>query len=199
MTVLPLIDERELLIQLGDGKETAFNILYDRYANKIYSRLLKLTQSEQLADELLQDTFIILWNKRHTINPDLSIKSWLYKVAENEVYQLYRKIARDKKLQEHIVSTFIETYSHTEENIYFKENNELLERAMQKLTPQRKQAFRLCRLEGLSYHEAAEQMGVSVSTVSNHLVQATSMVRNYIFQSREHMVLLFSILLFKSL
>lgn len=185
MNTLPLIDERKLLINLGDGKESAFNSLYQLYANKIYSRLLKLTQSEQLADELLQDTFIILWNKRHTINPDLSIKSWLYKVAENEVYQLYRKIARDKKLQEHIVSTFIETYSHTEEGIFYKESQELLAEAMEQLTPQRKEAFKLCRIEGMSYQEAATKMGVSVSTVSNHLVQATNLVRAYIFRSKE--------------
>lgn len=195
MPVLSLIDERELLIKLGDGEETAFNTLYQQYANKIYSRLLKLTQSEQLADELLQDTFIILWNKRHTINPDLSIKSWLYKVAENEVYQLYRKIARDKKLQDHIVSTFIETYSHTEEGLFYKESQDLLNKAIEQLSPQRKEAFKLCRIEGMSYQEAATQMGVSVSTVSNHLVQATGIVRNYIFQSQERMALLVSILL----
>jgi len=185
-----LYDEKELLIKLGEGKETAFNTLYDLYSNRIYNRLLKLTQSEQLADELLQDTFVILWNKRDTINPDLSIKSWLYKVAENEVYQLYRKIARDKKLQEHIVSTFLESYSHTEEGIYLKESQELLDKAMDQLSPQRKQAFKLCRLEGMSYQQAAEIMGVSSSTVSNHLVQATSMVRDYIFKSKERIALI---------
>ncbi len=190
-------DERNLLIKLGAGEETAFNTLYKLYGNRIYNRLLKLTQSEQIADELLQDTFVILWNKRHTINPDLSIKSWLYKVAENEVYQLYRKIARDKKLQEHIVDTFIETYSHTEEGIFYKESQELLSKAMEQLTPQRREAFKLCRIDGMSYQEAASKMGVSVSTVSNHLVQATSVVRDYIFQSNERMVLLFSILLLK--
>ncbi|WP_286920401.1 RNA polymerase sigma factor [Flavobacterium sp. UBA4197] len=190
MKAKALYDEKELLIKLGEGKETAFNTLYDLYSNRIYNRLLKLTQSEQLADELLQDTFVILWNKRDTINPDLSIKSWLYKVAENEVYQLYRKIARDKKLQEHIVSTFLESYSHTEEGIYLKESQELLDKAMDQLSPQRKQAFKLCRLEGMSYQQAAEIMGVSSSTVSNHLVQATSMVRDYIFKSKERIALI---------
>ncbi len=198
MQILTATDEKELLLRLGAGEETAFNTLYKLYSNKIYNRLLKLTQSEQIADELLQDTFVILWNKRHTINPDLSIKAWLDKVARNEVYHLHRKLAHDKKLQEHILSTFIETYSHTEENIYFKESHELLEKAMQELSPQRKQAFRLCRLEGLSYQEAAEQMGVSVSTVSNHLVQATSIVRSYILRSRERMAILLSILLVKN-
>lgn len=190
-------DECNLLIKLGAGEETAFNTLYKLYGNRVYNRLLKLTQSEQIADELLQDTFVILWNKRHTINPDLPIKSWLYKVAENEVYQLYRKIARDKKLQEHIVSTFIETYSHTEEGLFYKESEELLNKAMEQLSPQRKEVFKLCRIDGLSYQEAANQMGVSVSTVSNHLVQATNLVRTYIFQSQERMALLISILLFR--
>src|SRR5690606_30163719 len=103
-------------------------VLYNKYSNRIYNMLLKLTHSSELADELLQDTFVILWNKRSDIDTDQSVKSWLYKVAQNEVYQLYRKIARDRKLQEHVVLTFVESYSHTEESIYYKESQELLEK-----------------------------------------------------------------------
>lgn len=188
-------DETELLQNLVVGNQYAFDLLYKRYSNRIYNRLLKLTQSQQLAEELLQDTFVILWDKRHTINPQLSVKAWLYKVAANEVYLFYRKLARDKKLQEHVVANFVESYTHTEEALYQKESRALLQQAMEQLPPQRREVFRLCKLEGHSYEETAVIMGISPSTVSNHLVKASNTVRQYIFQSQERIALLVTFLL----
>ena len=194
----PLYDEKELLHQLKAGDQKAFGVLYQQYSNRIYSHLLRLTQAEHLADELLQDTFVILWEKRHTINPDLSIKSWLYKVAANEVSQFYRKLARDKKLQEYVILSFTEAYSHTEEDIYAKESKALLNNAIAQLSPQRQQAFTLCKIEGRSYEETAKIMGIAPSTVSNHLVKASDSIRQYIFRSKGNAAILIIALLFKS-
>ncbi|THF52991.1 RNA polymerase sigma-70 factor [Flavobacterium supellecticarium] len=195
MKRLQSIEELDLLPKLQNGDQNAFTALYNKYSNRIYNMLFKLTQSQELTEELLQDTFIILWNKRSDIDPDQSVKSWLHKVAQNEVYQLYRKIARDRKLQEHVVLTFVESYSHTEEGIYYKESQELLEKAMSQLSPQRRQVFQLCRIDGHSYQQVAEIMGISVSTVSNHLVQATGIVRDYIFKSKERIAIIIAVLL----
>jgi len=191
--------EKELLIKLKSGDRKAFEQLYTIYSNRIYGRLLKLTQSEHLADELLQDTFIILWEKKHQINTELSCKAWLYKVAENGLFQFYRKLARDKKLQEHIAANFTEAYSHTEEDIYLKESKDLLHKAIDQLSPQRREVFTLCKIEGRSYEEAAAILGISPNTVSAHMVKATSAVRTYLFRSREGAALLLTLILFKGL
>lgn len=188
-------NEQELLLRLVAGDRYAFECLYRHYSNRIYGRLLKLTQSEQLADELLQDTFVRLWEKRSTINPELSFKSWLYKVAENEVFLFYRKLARDKRLQEYVVQHFTEAYSHTEEAIYLAESRELLHSAMGELSPQRKEVFTLCKLEGKSYEEAARIMGISPATVSNHLVKAMQVIRQYVFRTKEYSALIAAVFL----
>src|SRR5690606_5746448 len=99
----------------------AFEEVYKFYSPRIYKRLLRLTAIEDIATELLQETFITLWEKRESINPDLVFKAWLYKVAENGVYQYYRRVARDQTLQQHILTSFTESYSHTEENLILKE------------------------------------------------------------------------------
>lgn len=189
--------EKELLIRLQSGDRTAFEQLYYIYSDRIYGSVLKLVKAEDIADELLQDTFVILWEKRHLINPDLSFKSWLYKVARNEVNQFYRKLARDKKLQDYVVATFTEQYSHTEEDIYLKESRDLIDKAIEQLSPQRKEVFTLCKLEGKSYEEAAGILGISSSTVSNHLVKANVAVRQYLFQSKESLAVLIAAILFK--
>ena len=199
MLALNSLVEKELLIRLQSGDRKAFEQLYGIYSVRIYGRLLKLTQSAQLADELLQDTFVILWEKRYQINTELSCKAWLYRVAENEVYQLYRKIARDKKLQDHIVANFTEAYSHIEEDYFLGESRTLLEKAIGQLSPQRREVFTLCKLEGKSYEEAASILGISPNTVSSHLVKATGNIRDYLFRSKESVALIITAIIFKSL
>jgi RNA polymerase sigma-70 factor (family 1) len=199
MLALNSFVEKDLLIKLQSGDRKAFEQLYKFYSDRIYSRLLNLTRVEHLADELLQDTFVILWEKRHQLNAEQSCKAWLYKVAENELMQFYRKVARDKRLQEHIVATFKEAYSHTEEDLYLKESRELLNKAIDQLSPQRKQVFTLCKMEGKSYDEAAGILGISPFTVSNHLVKATSNIRDYLFHSKESLAVILIAIVIKGL
>ncbi|MDX3916954.1 MAG: sigma-70 family RNA polymerase sigma factor [Pseudosphingobacterium sp.] len=192
MSLNPVIDEKELVERLRQGDERAFTHLYGIYSDRIYTRLLRLMATADLAKEILQDTFVTLWEKRQTLNPELPIKAWIYKVAENKVYQLYRKIGRDTRLQQHILENFTELYSHTEEDLHLKESRLLLQQAIEQLSPQRRKVFELCRIEGKSYEETARILGLSVPTVSNYLVKATELVRKYMFRSDRTAVLLFT-------
>lgn len=178
-------DEKELLLRLQEGDHEAFGKLYNFYCDRIYGRLARLSGSESMAAELLQETFVILWEKRYTINPELSFKSWLYRVAENNVYQYYRKLARDAKMQQHVMAHFSELYSHSEEDLILKESRQILQEAISKLPEQRRRVFQLCKIEGRSYNEAARILGISPSTVSNHLVKANAIVKTYIFKSQQ--------------
>lgn len=199
MTVTSHADEKELLGALRLGDRAAFDVIYFRYSGAIYGRLLKLTRSSDVAAELLQEIFVRVWNKHHLIHPELSFRSWLYQVAENEVYGFYRRLGRDRRLQEHITAGFIEAYTHTEEDIYRRESMELIHEAVNLLPPQRRQVFTLCKLEGKSYEEAADMLGISASTVSNHLVKAMSSVREYVFRSSQHTAMIMTAILFGEL
>ncbi|MFD2969208.1 RNA polymerase sigma factor [Sphingobacterium bambusae] len=180
----PIEQEEQLLRKLKDDNRRAFDSLYNHYSPRIYGRLLRLTGSEDLSIELLQETFIILWDNRHRINPDQCFRGWIYKVAENCVYQYYRKLARTAKLQQHIAQIFEEGYLHTEENMILKESLALLKEAVALLPEKRRKVFELCRIKGLRYEEAAKMLEISSSTVSNHLVKATAFVKEYVSKSQ---------------
>lgn len=192
-------DEEAVLVELKAGSEPAFGHLYAQYSEQIYARLLRLLKDQDTADEILQDLFLKIWEKRQSINPHQSFKSYLYTVAENLVYDYFRKLARDKKLQEKFRLVSTELYTHTEEELLNKENKEIIDKAIALLPPQRKAAFILCKVEGKSYEEAAEIMGVSASTVSNHLVKATRTVREHISKSGDQMLALLMAVLLKQL
>nr|WP_121269249.1 RNA polymerase sigma-70 factor [Pedobacter schmidteae] len=185
-------NEQDTLNQLKAGEELAFGRLYAHYSEMIYGRLLRLLKDQDVADEIIQDLFLKVWEKREYINASQSFKSYLYTIAENLVYDHFRKVARDRKLQEKFRLVTTELYTHTEEDLLNKESREMINKAIETLPPQRKTAFILCKIEGKSYEEAAGIMGVSVSTVSNHLVKANLSIKAYLNRSQDLLPVLFA-------
>jgi RNA polymerase sigma-70 factor (family 1) len=168
-----------IIRQLQHGSEQAFTLLYDIYSKQLYRNILRLVKDEDVAEELLQDLFLKIWESRGNINPEKSFKSFLYKVAENLVYAHFRKLAKDNKLIAKLVVSYVDVDTYAEEAMIAKENHELLKKAIEKLPPQRKRIFTLCRLEGKSYEEVSNELGISTSTISNHIVKANKTVKQY--------------------
>lgn len=188
-------NEKELLTLLKKGQQDAFTQLYHLYSERIYLNILKLVKQEQVAQEILQDIFIIVWEKRDTIDIQSSFRSYLFRIGENKVIDFYRKARRDQNLYAYIKAVATEHYTHIEEALLNRENAELLQKAVNSLPAQRKQVFELCKLQGKSYQEVSEALGISPSTVNDHIVKATRAIRQYIYANREinTALLLFSV------
>lgn len=92
-------------------------------------------------------------------------------------YDHFRKVAIDRKLENYLLSVTDETYSHIEEELVYKESNQLFLDAVAKLSPQRKQVFTLCKMEGKSYHEVSNLLNISTSTISDHLLKSNKFIR----------------------
>ena len=174
-------DERELVKDLVKGDQNAFNLLYQKYSSLIYQKIFLMTKYEHIADELLQDIFLKIWSNRANINPDKSFKAWLYTIAQNVVYDYYRKLANDKKMQDYFIESFANLYSETEDYLLNKERNAILNAALETLSPKRREIFKLCKFEDKSYKEVADILQISPSTVSNQLVAAIKSIKEYIF------------------
>ncbi|MVN90626.1 sigma-70 family RNA polymerase sigma factor [Mucilaginibacter sp. HME9299] len=158
----------------------------------LLAKILRMVKDTSAAEELLQDVFLKVWSNKEKIDSNQSFKPWLYAIAINGVYDYYRKLSRDTRLQEEMINRFEEFYNSAEDDSIFEKRRELLDQALQKLPSQRLAVFKLCRIEGKSYQEAALELGISASTVSNQLVQATKTIKEYIFNSKTLMFLLIS-------
>lgn len=190
------IEETDLLRNLKDGDREAFASIYRLYSPNLHHKLDRMVKITEISDELLQDVFLKVWLSRTALDPDRPFAPWLYTIARNTVFEYYRRLALDKKLQAHLTETFVEFYDQTEDYILNKERNAALQEAINQLPPQRKEIFRLCRVEGKSYKEAAEILNISASTVSNQLVSATKSVKDYIFlNSKEFLVFMIAMYL----
>lgn len=196
MSINHFPDEGAYLHRLINADREAFTFMYNTYSAGLYQKIHRMVKISEICDELLQDIFLKVWLNKHTIDPQRPFKPWLYTIAQNTIYDYYRKLAQDKKMQDHLIHTFAAFYNQTEDYIYNKERTVVLNEAIEQLPPQRREIFRLCKLEEKSYKEVAEQMNISVSTVSNQLVHATKAVKTHVFlHSKDFLVFVIALYL----
>lgn len=191
------MDEKELLIRLKSGEQHAFVLLYDKYSRRIYQNTLRVIKIPEIAEELLQDTFVRIWEKKQYIDPEKSFQAYLFRIAQNLAYDHFRQIAKDQKLSEQLL-TLVEEYNPLDELIETKQSITLLNSALKNLPVKRREVFTLCKLEGRSYQEVSSLLGISESTINDHIVKATKSLKQYFVQSREiSLTILLSLLLIK--
>ncbi|GGH25306.1 RNA polymerase sigma-70 factor [Sphingobacterium alkalisoli] len=183
---MPPYNEKDLLIKLRDGDYVAFETLYHTYSKRIYWKFRRMIKIDEEVEELFQELFVRIWERREKVDVNQPFSAYLYRIAENMVYDFYRKAARDQKLHDAILSISNEAYEHIEESIFKDETNDLIDRAIATLPPQRRQAFILCKLEEKSYEEAATIMGISPNTIHNHIVKATQSLKVYFGRQGNH-------------
>lgn len=173
------LEEANLILSLKEGDKNAFAKLYDRYKSPLTANLFKLLKSEEITFDILQDLFLKIWENRKNIDPQKSFRSYLFKIAENMVYDYYRKAARDSKMQLTIMQTSTELYSYIEEEMLIKEHSGFLRAAVALMPPQRRQVFTLCKLEGKSYKEVEALLGIGPKTINSHLFQASKFLKEH--------------------
>ncbi len=183
MTVASHHDETLLLQQLRDGSERAFELLYQRHAKPILWKLRRMVKDPDEADELLQNLFVKIWEKREQIVINQTFDAYLYRVAQRMAVDYFRSLARQSKLYEQAQSEMTEVIDNTQELLEAKETQQLLNNAISLLPEQRRRAFTLCKIEGKSHQEAARIMEISPNTVHNHLVKAVGFVKDYMEKS----------------
>ena len=171
------LDEKALVALLRAGQQAAFEKIYELYKERLLGFILKLVKVEEVAGEVLQEVFIKIWTHRESIDENLSFKSYLFRITENVVYDYYRKIARDKKLQTKLVAIASSNYRHVEEEIIGKEERLLLHNLIEELPPIRRQVYKLQKLAGKSYQEIGQELNISSSTVSDHIQKANKYIQ----------------------
>lgn len=185
---MKFLEENELallLSQLKQGHEPAFNALYLTYSKALYKKINSIVKDEFIADELLQELFLKVWEKRADIKPEFSFSAFLYTVANNLVYDYFRKISKDKRLHARLLINAVDYYMETEENLIGKETSVIIQQAIDQLSLQRKKVFILCKIEGKTYQQAADLLGISVATVNTHMVNSIRLIKEHLYKNQE--------------
>lgn len=177
---LEQLEDKELLIKLKEGDELAFVKIYNQYRNKVYNYAYQLSKSADTAEEIVQEVFIRLWQKRGQINTDLSFSGYIKKITLNHVLNHLKKVAREKALQEEVFHHISGNTGRAEDHLLEKELRKVYEEAIAQLPAQKKLIYHLVRSEELSHEEIAIKLNISKNTVKNHMVEASKFVREYV-------------------
>lgn len=171
---------QELLQRLRDGDQRSFDSVYSDYSVHITAHLITLLKSRELAQEVAQDTFIALWENREAIDPEKSIKSYLFKIATNKTYNLFKRAAHDKKLREHMLPILEKGHNNIDAYIQAKDNREFLASLLEKMPEKQREVYRLFKIDGYSYQEISEHLGISHSTINTHINRANQFLKSTI-------------------
>ncbi|MBL7752790.1 MAG: RNA polymerase sigma-70 factor [Chitinophagaceae bacterium] len=171
-------EEFKLLTLLSEGSEYAFQVIYDRYRNRIFHVAIQYLKSPTLGQEVVQDVFLKLWFERGHIRTDLPVEGWLYTVARNNILNRLKKISNEWKAL-HLLSYKPFQSSPAWEKAETAEYAEMLQQAIEGLPDQQKRIFHLSRHENLTYGQIAEKLGISTETVKTHLRRALRHIRDH--------------------
>lgn len=172
--------EEGVLLRMMQGDESAFTIIYRHYHPSLYIYLLKFCKIPSLAEDLVHDVFLKIWEIRDRINPELSFSGYLYRIARNHVIKTIEKLATDQVLREQLLRQLQNSSAGPEQLVRSKEYDRLFHEALTRMPPQRLNVFRLCRQEGRSYDEVAAMLGISRNAVKKHMVLGMRFIYDYV-------------------
>jgi RNA polymerase sigma-70 factor (family 1) len=174
-------NEQEFFRKIGNGDSNAFTEMFHYYNGRLFPFVRRLTKSETIAEEIVQEVFLRLWINREKVAVMENPGAWLFTVASNLSITHLRNV----------VTTAVKhaaAYHRNESKITDsplnrldgKEMAAIIEAAVRKLPPRQQEIFRLNRYQGLKNHEIAEKLAISNSTVKGHLNLALKSIREHI-------------------
>jgi RNA polymerase sigma-70 factor (ECF subfamily) len=168
--------EIQLIQEFKKGNAEAFKLLFNRYHERMYSFLFSLLRSKEDAEEVVQETFLKIWESRENFLEDYPFESLLFRIAKNTSLNYSRKKV-NRAVFEKQFSFFADlSESSADQYILFQETQSIIEIILNGLPPKRKEIFLLQKVEGFSRKEIADKLNISVITVDHQLNKANKYV-----------------------
>ena len=173
-------------IKIGD--ESVFEQVYALHHEKLYFYILKKTSSSYIAEEVVQMTFIKLWNYRQRLSEEFSLEVQLFRIAKTTLIDLLRKNANQREVLDRYADVIPQESENVMSNLMKKEAGERISAIIERLPPVRKKVFQLSRESGLTHKEIAAELSLTTKNVENHIAKAIKQIR------KAFNVLIFSLL-----
>lgn len=179
--------EPDLLRRLNEGDERAFDALFQHYSALVYRFAYGYLKARSDAEEIVQECFLKIWEKREQLRPDVPLKAYLFTTAHHGILNQLRRQQQRQRFLSYSVALAPAQVSNEAE---FSELESLYRAALEQLPPKRREIFILSRQQGLSYPEIAKQLNLSVKTVEAQMTHALKFLRGYFQAHGERIVAL---------
>jgi RNA polymerase sigma-70 factor, ECF subfamily len=169
----------DLVRKLKRGDVSSFDTLYKHYYKKVYLFARGILKSHEDAENLVQEVFVKIWEKRKELDANLSFESFIFTISYNTSISLIRKKLSEKSFQEE----WLRRIQNEMQVVNEADCNDLNDRAkklIEQLPPRRRQVYVMSREEGLTYLEISKRLGISVNTVENHIAASLRFLRQHL-------------------
>lgn len=170
-------DNIQLIHALKAGDPKAYTFLVNTYHHKLCVYAYSFTHDHNLSEDIVQNVFMRIWNKRKNLKEDFVITSFLYKSVYNEFIDQYRSQKTVYPLEKKYIDA-LNTIVENEDEHSLERIIKLVKLEIQNLPPKCKEIFLLSKEEGLTNIEIAEYKNVSIKSVEAHITKAYSILRN---------------------
>jgi RNA polymerase sigma-70 factor (family 1) len=172
-----VLSEKELIQGLQSGNEAAFELIFKSYYVRLCNFAYSFLEDKDESEEIVQSTFLNIWEKHDSIDIQISLKSYLYRAVNNSCLNRIKHVKVKSVHHDYAKSNEQMFDNDASENLISKELEHQIEVAISSLPPKCAMVFRLSRFESLSYAEIAEQMDISIKTVENQMTKALKTLR----------------------
>ncbi|MDD4190999.1 MAG: RNA polymerase sigma-70 factor [Mangrovibacterium sp.] len=162
---------------LKQGDTKAFDDLFNKYARRMYNFSLKYLKSEEEAEEVVQEVFLYIWEKRDGLKPDQSFNAYIFTIAYNIIRKYFIRKSRENAFKDEQLYVFLGEGNNLDRQIDYQFLLEKVESIIDLLPERRKAIFIKRKYEGLAIKQIAVEMGISPNTVENQLSAAQKQIQ----------------------
>lgn len=177
MNNLKLHTDTELFDLVKEGSAKAFSEIYDRYWALLYKHAYRLLKDKELAQDVVQEVFLNLWDKINVIDIQFSISPYLYRAVRNKVLNLIQK----DKVKDNYTQSFINFVANSEAITDYRLRERLLKEKIEKevaaLPSKMREVFKMSRIQNMSHKQIAEKLNLSDKTVKKQMSNAIHILR----------------------
>ena len=161
---------------LQQGDVQAFDGLYGKYSQRLYNFSLKYLKSAEEAEEVVQEVFLYIWDKREGLKPDNSFNGYIFTIAYNIIKKYFNKKSRENAFKDDLIYSLLKQENNLDTVIDYKFLLEKVETIIEGLPTRRKEIFLKRKYDGLSVKDIAEVLEISPNTVENQLASAQKQI-----------------------
>ncbi|MFA9214755.1 MAG: RNA polymerase sigma factor [Candidatus Methylacidiphilales bacterium] len=188
-----LSKDAELLRQMKQDDKKAFETLFKSHYASLVKFARNILKSNEQAEDIVQDVFIKIWDKRATLEETSSFKAYLFMAVRNQCFNTLKVNERKNWLNDEMENSETLSTNLIEANLNTKQLSDKISETIELLPEKCKLTFKLSRFENLSYKEIAETMNVSVKTVENQIGKALALLRKNVLPYLNTIILFYKI------
>lgn len=184
------IDDANLAHRIKYGEKDAYQELFERYAPRIFHFSLSYLKNKADSEELVQDVFMKVWEKREILDSGQNVKAYLFKIAVNTIYDFIRRKNIESAFNEFAATNSKKSSESTWDTVVYKEMQVRINHIVSEMPEQRRRVFHLSKTKGLTNDQIAQKLEISKRTVENQLYRAISFLKENL-KTESVMALLF--------